>query len=254
MKTKFLFLAATLLMSANLFAQTNGDVNESGTVDAVDITTVIDVMQKAGGVAFLPASVKLNKSSFGFGVGMEVTLVPTIMPDNTTENTLTWSSSNPSVASVTQEGVVTGVAEGTTTITATTVNGKKATCDVTISNTVYFWYVGQTNPSTMTEISPIVTDTSSPGWRLIGTQIPTYTFKIPLYNAIENPIVSNPSTNNCWYVALPQNSSLSLYFDNVNEVTVGNWIKQSNITLNDITYNVYKSVATFRKFSGYVIR
>ena len=254
MKKITLFLTAFLLMSANLFAQTKGDVNESGTVDAGDIATVIDVMQNAGGVAILPASVKLDKSSFGFGVGMEVTLVPTIMPDNTTENTLTWESSNPSVASVTQEGVVTGVAEGTTTITATTINGKNAACNVTVSSTVYFWYVGQTDPSTMTEISPVVDDDTSPGWRLIGTTIPTYTYKNPLYNAVENPIVSNPSKNDYWYVALPQNSSLSLYFDDVDEVNSGNWKQQSNITLNNVIYYVYKSVATFRKFNGYLIR
>ena len=39
--------------------------------------------------------------------------------------------------------------------------------------TKYYWYVGQENPASMTSISPIVDDTSSPGWRLIGTSIPT---------------------------------------------------------------------------------
>ena len=30
---------------------------------------------------------------------------------------------------------------------------------------VYYWYVGQTDPSTMTSINPIVSDKYSPGWR-----------------------------------------------------------------------------------------
>lgn len=42
------------------------------------------------------------------------------------------------------------------------------------TETKYYWYIGQTNPSTMTSISPIVTDMTSPGWRLIGTTLPTY--------------------------------------------------------------------------------
>ena len=39
--------------------------------------------------------------------------------------------------------------------------------------TKYYWYVGQENPASMTSISPIVTDNTSPGWRLIGTSIPS---------------------------------------------------------------------------------
>ena len=245
MKTKILFLAAALLMSANLFAQTNGDVNESGDVDAADIASVIDVMQNAGGVAYLPASVKLNKSSFGFGVGMEVTLVPTIMPDNTTENTLTWSSSNPSVASVTQDGVVTGVAEGTTTITATTVNGKKAACEVTVSSTVYFWYVGQTDPSTMTEISPIVTDTSSPGWRLIGTTLPTYSSSNQLWDGTR---ISTGTTKQTNYVALP-NNTLFMY-DSLGNISDAGWIPAGTTEINGITYYIYSSVANLKSFTN----
>ena len=121
----------------------------------------------------------------------------------------------------------------------------------TAEKPTYYWYVGQTDPSTMTSISPIVTDNSSPGWRLIGTNIPTYTFENPLYNAEDNPIVSNPSRNDYWYVALPVNSSLSVY-DSVdrNEVTNGNWTKESStITINNVSYNIYKSVGTYRKFN-----
>ena len=248
MKKRFLFLAAALLMSANLFAQTNGDVNESGDVDAADIASVIDVMQNAGGVAYLPTSVKLNKSSFGFGVGMEVTLVPTIMPDNTTENTLTWSSSNPSVANVTQEGVVTGVAEGTTTITATTVNGKKATCEITVSNTVYFWYVGQTDPSTMTEISPIVDDDSSPGWRLIGTTLPTYSSSNMLWNGDANNITFAERAT--YYIAVP-NNTIQLHDILGNNLTNESFTA-STCTISNVTYTVYQYTGGTGKARSFV--
>lgn len=122
----------------------------------------------------------------------------------------------------------------------------------TTEETTYYWYVGQTDPSTMTEISPIVTDTSSPGWRLIGNTIPTYTFENPLYNASVNPIVSNPSKNDYWYVAFPMISLLSIYNSlQGNEITSGNWIKQStNLIIDNVEYNIYKIVATQRKFTG----
>ena len=48
--------------------------------------------------------------------------------------------------------------------------------------TKYYWYVGQENPASMTSISPIVTDNTSPGWRLIGTSVPTYSSSNMLYN------------------------------------------------------------------------
>lgn len=116
----------------------------------------------------------------------------------------------------------------------------------------YYWYVGQENPASMTSISPIVTDNTSPGWRLIGTTIPTYTFENPLYNADINPIVSNPSKNDYWYVGLPSNSSLSIYNSlKGDEILSGNWTKEStDLNLGNVKYNVYKIVAPQRKFTG----
>ena len=116
----------------------------------------------------------------------------------------------------------------------------------------YYWYVGQENPANMTSISPIVDDNTSPGWRLIGTTIPTYTFDNPLYNASVNPIVSNPSKNDYWYVGLPSNSSLSIYNSlKGDEILSGNWTKEStDLNLGNVKYNVYKIVAPQRKFIG----
>lgn len=119
--------------------------------------------------------------------------------------------------------------------------------------TKYYWYVGQTNPSTMTEISPIVSDTSSSGWRLIGTTIGTYNSSSKLYDAINNPISSNPSSNDYWYVAVPSESSLAIYdSDDVEQVSQGNFTK-STTTINNIKYNVYKTAGTSRKFKAYYI-
>ena len=49
-----------------------------------------------------------------------------------TDKALTWTSSVPEVATVSTDGTVTAVSGGTTTITATSVNGKAAECKVTV--------------------------------------------------------------------------------------------------------------------------
>ena len=77
--------------------------------------------------------VKLNKTSLNFtGTGSSQTLTATVSPSNATNKTLTWSSSNTSVATV-SNGVVKAVGFGTATITAKSNNGKTASCSVTVN-------------------------------------------------------------------------------------------------------------------------
>ena len=79
-------------------------------------------------------SVSLNKTQLDLTVGNTATLTATVLPENATNKSVTWSSSNTSVATVTSSGVVKGVAAGPATITATTVDGgKTASCKVTVA-------------------------------------------------------------------------------------------------------------------------
>lgn len=58
-------------------------------------------------------------------------LTVTFNPDNTTDSReITWSSSDPKVATVDNDGVVTAVGSGSATILARTVNGRTAACEV----------------------------------------------------------------------------------------------------------------------------
>lgn len=59
-----------------------------------------------------------------------------ISPYDVTETMLTWKSSNPAVATVDDNGKVTAVSMGATTITATTCNGKKDSCKIIVSGCV----------------------------------------------------------------------------------------------------------------------
>ena len=67
----------------------------------------------------------MNKSSTTLEVGKTDSLIVVYNPPNLTEKAITWTSSNPKVATV-SNGTVTAVAAGTSTITATTTNGKTA--------------------------------------------------------------------------------------------------------------------------------
>lgn len=77
-------------------------------------------------------SVSLNKQTASVVVGASETLTATVLPAEASQ-TVTWTSSDDTKATVDGGGVVTAVAVGTATITATTANGKKATCAVTVT-------------------------------------------------------------------------------------------------------------------------
>ena len=79
--------------------------------------------------------VSLNKSSLTLYEGDSETLTATVSPTNATNKSVTWSTSNSSVASVTSSGRITALSAGSATITVTTSDGgKKATCSVTVKS------------------------------------------------------------------------------------------------------------------------
>jgi len=78
--------------------------------------------------------VQLNKNSVELIKGTTTQLTANVQPWTAVDRTVTWFSANESIATVDQNGVVTAVAPGTTTITATSQldPSKKASCQVTV--------------------------------------------------------------------------------------------------------------------------
>ena len=84
------------------------------------------------------SSIQLNITTADMLVGDTIQLVATILPENATDKTISWSSSDSGAASVTQEGLVTALEQGDATITATP-NGNpniSATCVIQLAHKV----------------------------------------------------------------------------------------------------------------------
>jgi hypothetical protein len=82
--------------------------------------------------------VTLNKTTLTLEVGDSEDLTAAVAPQNATIQAVAWSSSNEAVATVGNDGKVTAVAAGSTTITVTTADGgKTATCEVTVESPYY---------------------------------------------------------------------------------------------------------------------
>jgi len=78
--------------------------------------------------------VKLNEISVTLAIGETKTLMATVIPENATNKTVTWTSSNPEVATVSTNGLVTPLSNGITTISVTTVDGNYSeNCIVKVS-------------------------------------------------------------------------------------------------------------------------
>ena len=151
--TKVTWSYKSLSQNAGTLSATPGTYNGSNTVTGINSTTLTVTSSHAAGVKLSSitiyyevedvavAGITLDKTEASMIVGGEtLTLTATVAPDDATDKTVTWTTSDASVATVTN-GTVTAVGAGTATITATATNGtadtsddKAATCAVTVSN------------------------------------------------------------------------------------------------------------------------
>ncbi len=163
-------------------------VSEDGTITAKSVgTAVITATSTNGKTADCTVTVSkkeipitevyLDKSSATLTEGDSTTLVATVLPENTTDgNSIKWSSSNVAVATVDLMGKVTAKSAGTAIITATSENGKTASCTVTVekklipitevslSESAVGIIEGNTHKLTATVLPENTTDSKSISW------------------------------------------------------------------------------------------
>ncbi|MCM1082842.1 MAG: PASTA domain-containing protein [Clostridium sp.] len=84
----------------------------------------------------LVKSISLNETSVTLAINNPFNLYATVLPSDATNQGVSWSSSNSSVATVNADGVVTAVSPGTVTITVKALDGSgvKASCNVTVTD------------------------------------------------------------------------------------------------------------------------
>ncbi len=83
--------------------------------------------------AVLVAEIKLNQTEATLAPNDTVRLVAQILPANATDPTVVWSTSDESIATVDETGLVTALTAGTATITAKSQDGNaEATCTITV--------------------------------------------------------------------------------------------------------------------------
>ena len=97
--------------------------SRNGKTATIDVTILPPI--EATGVTVSPTSIKIK-------VGKSQTVTATVKPDDTDDKSLTWSSADSSIASVSASGKIQGKKAGKTKVTVKTKNGKTATVDVEV--------------------------------------------------------------------------------------------------------------------------
>ena len=115
-------------------AVANGAAVITATVEGKSATCKVTVRTSV-------AELKLSHTEVTLEIGKTQTLTATVLPEDAEYSEITWKTDNASVATVDAEGVVTSVAEGTATITAST-GDKSASCKVTVVKAAVIYVTG----------------------------------------------------------------------------------------------------------------
>ena len=113
--------------NGNVFAKKIGEAIISVTFG--DVSTKCSVIVQENSV--LPETISLSNQNIELFVGDNKVISAIISPENSTDKSIRWNSSDSSIVRV-ENGQVFGLSIGTAVITATTSNGKSASCNVVV--------------------------------------------------------------------------------------------------------------------------
>ncbi len=110
----------SIAMSANVYVGLAVTSHADGTLCS---TSLDNVSVALGTPTVSVTGISTSPSSSSIEIGTSQQLLATVSPSNATNNNVSYSSSNPAIATVTTDGLVAAVAAGSITITATTIDG-----------------------------------------------------------------------------------------------------------------------------------
>lgn len=121
-----------------IYSQSDPDVNNEVTLRYTNEMFGLETFRKASAIIGTPKTpevpvdgITLSQKTATMNEGATKQLTATVTPEDATDKTVTWSSSDEGVATV-NDGLVTAVAAGSAVITATA-SGHEAKCNVTVN-------------------------------------------------------------------------------------------------------------------------
>ena len=163
------------------------------------------------------SSVSLDKSNITLSINETNQLLTTVLPLGTKDKSIIWSSSSSNIASVSQKGLVSGLSQGTATITATTTNGFSAICTVTVNAVLASTItLNKTNDTMFVYASDI----------LLATVLPS--------NTTDKTIAWKTSDSKIATVSNGTITAVSAGFVTISATTTNNVIGVCNVVVKDI--------------------
>ena len=127
---------ATVDTNGKVTAVSNGTANitvTAKTTDSKNSVSATSVVTVTAPTVVPLTGISISDSSAELAVGTEKQLTVIFAPENTTEKTISWSSTDTNIATVDENGKITALAKGSATITATGASNLTATCTVTVT-------------------------------------------------------------------------------------------------------------------------
>lgn len=169
---------------------------------SVTVTVVADSTGGSGGTGS-PSSVKVNgisvdKTNMSLMVGGTGAVTATVSPSNATNKNIAWSSSNTSVATVSDNGLITGIGVGTAAITATAADGGfTASCTINIKAPLDVTIMPQTETSDGGTIATVTSDQINSALsqaKNSGNSAPVVNINVPSSASPDKVIVNIPAS------------------------------------------------------------
>ncbi len=129
---------ATVDSGGTVTAVQEGQARITVTTDDGGFTAACEITVQAAAPEIISVTgVDISDDSLSLEEGQSAVLTATVLPDNATDKTVSWSSDNTSVVTVDQGGNLNAVGAGQATVTVTTTDGGfSASCNVTVAKPV----------------------------------------------------------------------------------------------------------------------